>query len=73
MRAHRDRDRERGSVEIRRADEADEAQVLALARRTLGWDDDPRFVALYRWKHDDNAFGRSPRWVAVEDSVGLRL
>lgn len=61
-------------MDIRRATEADEPAVLDIARRSLGWSDDPRFVDLYRWKHDHNPFGPSPRWVAVEDGevIGFR-
>src|SRR4051794_39470238 len=61
-------------VEIRRATEADEAGILTLARRALGWTDDPRFIELFRWKHDRNPFGASPRWVAVDRDriVGFR-
>ena len=66
---------ERGEVEIVRADPGHEPQILDLATRTLGWDADPRFADLYRWKHDQNPFGRSPRWVALVDGavVGFRV
>ncbi|MCU1497063.1 MAG: hypothetical protein JWM47_1016 [Acidimicrobiales bacterium] len=62
-------------MDIVRADASHEAAILALASRTLGWSEDERFRALYRWKHDENAFGPSPRWVAVEDGavVGFRV
>lgn len=58
----------------RRATVADEEQILALARRSLGWGDDARFAALYRWKHDENVFGSSPRWVTLDGErvVGFR-
>src|SRR5699024_2674537 len=45
-----------------------------LARETLGWGDDDRHRQLFRWKHDENEFGPSPRWVAVAGDrvVGFR-
>jgi GNAT superfamily N-acetyltransferase len=62
-------------LEFRAAGPDDEAQVLALAERTLGWGPEPRWADLFRWKHDENAFGVSPRWVAVDDGrvVGFRV
>lgn len=62
-------------LEVRRAGPADEAGILALAAQTLGWGEDERFAELYRWKHDRNPFGSSPRWVAVDDGtvVGFRV
>lgn len=52
-----------------------EAQIIDLGRRTLGWDEDPRFTDLYRWKHDQNPIADSSRWVAIEDGivVGIRV
>ncbi|CAN5884260.1 hypothetical protein BH23ACT2_BH23ACT2_24910 [soil metagenome] len=60
---------------VRPAVVADEAQILALAERTLGWGSEDRWTELFRWKHDLNAFGRSPRWVATIDErvVGFRV
>jgi GNAT superfamily N-acetyltransferase len=62
-------------MEYQLADVAHEPQILALGTRTLGWSDDPRYAALYRWKHEENPFGRSPRWVALEGErvVGFRV
>jgi GNAT superfamily N-acetyltransferase len=62
-------------LQIVRADADHEPQILALATRTLGWDEDPRFAELYRWKHDRNPFGASPRWVALEGDqvIGFRV
>lgn len=62
-------------MEIIRARPEHEEQILALARRALGWDADPRFTDLYRWKHDQNPFGDSPRWVALDGDrvVGFRV
>lgn len=62
-------------LELRIATEADEPAILALAARTLGWGPEPRWAELFRWKHDTNAFGRSPRWVAVDGDriAGFRV
>jgi GNAT superfamily N-acetyltransferase len=40
----------------------------------MGRDQDDRFSSLFRWKHLENRFGRSPMWVACDDDriVGLR-
>ena len=60
---------------VRRANEADLPALLALLRTSMGRADDPRFDALFRWKHLDNAFGPSPMWVACagDEIVGLRV
>lgn len=64
-----------GELAITRAEPGHEAEILALARRALGWTTDPRFDDLYRWKHDENPNGPSPRWVALADGevVGFRV
>ena len=64
-----------GALVVRSATTDDEAQVLDLAARTLGWGPEPRWAQLFRWKHDENPFGTSPRWVAVDDRrvVGFRV
>jgi GNAT superfamily N-acetyltransferase len=54
-------------VEIVAGDAAHEAQILALAADALGWGTDERYRDLYRWKHEQNPFGASPRWVALVD------
>src|SRR5262249_23570364 len=60
---------------IRPVEPADREAVLALLRASLGRDDDARFAELFAWKHDANAFGASPGWVAVADDriIGLRV
>jgi hypothetical protein len=60
---------------VRRATDADLPALLALLRASMGRADDPRFDALFRWKHLDNAFGPSPMWVvcAGDEIVGLRV
>lgn len=59
---------------IRPAVTDDRAAVIALAVRSLGWEGDERDRAYFAWKHDENPFGRSPAWVAVDDDrvVGFR-
>ncbi len=61
-------------MEIRAATPDDRPAILELGRQSLGWGDDPRFQQLYAWKHDQNAFGPSPTWVATDAGriVGLR-
>jgi glycosyltransferase involved in cell wall biosynthesis/GNAT superfamily N-acetyltransferase len=56
----------RPALDIRPADPSDRDEVLALLRRSLGAGDDPRYPELFSWKHDQNAFGTSPMWVAVD-------
>lgn len=59
---------------VRRAEDDDLDEIVALGARCLGWRGDARDRAFFRWKHHENPFGRSPCWVA-EDSgrlVGLR-
>lgn len=62
-------------ITTRQATPADEPQILQLAARTLGWGTEDRWARLFRWKHDENAFGPSPRWVATDDGrvVGFRV
>lgn len=68
-------ERAAADLELRIATEADEPAILALATRTLGWGPEPRWAELFRWKHDTNAFGRSPRWVALDGDrvAGFRI
>lgn len=46
-------------LEIRHVVDADRDQVIALARRSLGWAGDARDRAYFAWKHDENPFGPS--------------
>lgn len=59
---------------VRPATEDDDPGIVALLALTLGWVDDERHRALFRWKHRDNPFGSSPGWVAERDGslVGSR-
>lgn len=62
-------------VEIRTATPDDEPAILRLLAVSMRRVDDPRFTDLYRWKHDQNHFGPSYRWVMAEGNqvVGVRL
>lgn len=60
----------------RRAVSGDRPAILALCRRSLGWHPDAHDEAFFIWKHDDNAFGGSPSWVAETPDgaiIGLRV
>lgn len=63
-------------MNIRRAGPGDRGAILALCRSSLGWSEDDPDEAFFTWKHDQNAFGVSPVWVAeTEDGAlaGLRV
>jgi GNAT superfamily N-acetyltransferase len=54
-------------LEIRPATAADRAAIVALLATSLGRDPgDPRYDALFAWKHETNVFGPSPMWVACD-------
>jgi GNAT superfamily N-acetyltransferase len=61
-------------IEVRRARPDDRAAVVELCRETLRWDPTAPNEAFFSWKHDDNPFGASPMWVALDGDriVGLR-
>jgi GNAT superfamily N-acetyltransferase len=63
------------TLDIRRATEADRDAILALLATSLGRESDPRYDALYAWKHEENAFGPSPAWVAMDGDrlAGFRV
>jgi len=65
---------EADALTIRPAGPDDRAGALRVAIRALGWRGDDRDRQFFAWKHDDNPFGASPAWVAVEDGeiVGFR-
>ncbi len=50
--------------QIRVATAADVPAIVALMQSELGWPEDPRAEALWRWKHEQNPFGTSLVWVA---------
>lgn len=61
---------------LRRATEADRPAIIELCRASLGWVDGDPNEAFFAWKHDENPFGASPRWVAETDEgrlAGLRV
>ncbi|HEX5615949.1 MAG TPA: GNAT family N-acetyltransferase [Acidimicrobiia bacterium] len=60
---------------VRPAVAADLPAVLDLLGASLGRDDDERYDALYRWKHEENPFGASPAWVADDGGrlAGVRV
>lgn len=62
------------AVFIREATPEDRPDIIRLAVRALGWRGDERDLAFFAWKHDDNPFGPSPAWVAIEGAmiVGFR-
>lgn len=53
-------------VVLRASTPADQPEIEALLRDALGKHDDPHYPAYLRWKHEENAFGRSPAWVATD-------
>jgi GNAT superfamily N-acetyltransferase len=62
-------------IHVRAAEAADRGAVLDLLEPTLGWSSDDSFDAFYSWKHEQNPFGPSPSWVAVDggEVVGFRI
>ncbi len=61
-------------VTVRRAGPADRSAILSLLAASLGWERDDAFAAFFAWKHEQNPFGPSPAWVALQgdDVVGFR-
>jgi GNAT superfamily N-acetyltransferase len=49
----------------------DRASLLGLLAASLGWSADDRHAAYFAWKHEQNPFGASPAWVAVDRDGGL--
>jgi GNAT superfamily N-acetyltransferase len=62
-------------LRIRRAEPADRDEILALLAQSLGREADPRYEQLFAWKHEENAFGPSPAWVATDGDriAGFRV
>jgi GNAT superfamily N-acetyltransferase len=64
------------NLETRAATVADRPAVIDLCRRALGWAEGDPNEAFFAWKHEENAFGRSPSWVSVTPDgriVGVRV
>jgi GNAT superfamily N-acetyltransferase len=61
-------------LDLRPANAADLPAIIDLATRALGWLGDGSDRAFFRWKHEENPFGRSPMWVACDGDrvVGFR-
>jgi GNAT superfamily N-acetyltransferase len=53
-------------VMVRPASAADRPSVLALLEASLGWESDDRHADFFSWKHEQNPFGPSLAWVAVD-------
>lgn len=51
-------------VTVRPATDDDIAEIIDVASRALGWNPSDPNEAFFRWKHLENAAGRSPMWVA---------
>jgi GNAT superfamily N-acetyltransferase len=64
-----------GELEVREATDDDLPQILELLQASLLWVPDEQYAAFYRWKHQENPFGRSPAWLALDGKhvVGLRI
>jgi glycosyltransferase involved in cell wall biosynthesis/GNAT superfamily N-acetyltransferase len=56
----------RPAPDIRPATPDDRPALIELLGRSLGSDGDPRYPRLFEWKHELNAFGASPMWVATD-------
>lgn len=61
-------------ITIRAATDDDFEAIIGLGVRCLGWNGDQRDRDFFRWKHQNNPFGRSPAWVAESGGqvVGFR-
>lgn len=59
---------------IRAGTAGDLPEILGLLAAAMSRDTaDDRFEALYRWKHEENAFGASPAWVMVDPENDGRI
>jgi hypothetical protein len=61
---------------VRRALSGDRPEMIELCRAALGWHEDDPSERFFSWKHDQNPFGASPAWVAVDDDgrlAGVRV
>lgn len=60
------------AVLVRAARATDRGSILELCRESLGWQEGDPNEEFFAWKHDDNAFGSSPTWIA-ENPEGRML
>ncbi|MFV0524526.1 MAG: GNAT family N-acetyltransferase [Acidimicrobiales bacterium] len=51
---------------VRRAAPEEFSQVIAVCGQALGWAGGRTDEAFFRWKHEQNPFGPSPIWLAVD-------
>lgn len=68
--------RDPDELTIRPSTDADRSAIIELCRASLGWRAGDPNEAFFAWKHDDNAFGPSPSWVAETPDgqlAGLRV
>jgi len=63
------------SVEIRAATDSEVEEVFAVCSAALNWQSPDFDTRLFRWKHIDNAFGRSLLLIAVDRAApeGARI
>ncbi|MFV0258381.1 MAG: GNAT family N-acetyltransferase [Acidimicrobiales bacterium] len=54
------------TIFVRRAAPGEFSRVIAVCGQALGWDGNRTDEAFFRWKHEQNPFGPSPIWVAVD-------
>ncbi len=51
---------------IREASIDDRSAMIEMMRGPLQWGDDDRNARFFSWKHDQNPFGPSPTWIALD-------
>jgi len=69
-------DASKDGLTIRAATDEDRRAIIELCRASLGWAEGDPNEAFFAWKHDRNAFGASPAWVAAAPDgslVGVRV
>ncbi len=63
-------------LSVRRAVPDDRSAMIELCRSALGWRPEDPSERFFAWKHDQNPFGPSPAWVAVDAAgrlAGVRV